>query len=109
MSSRGPKKYYEVHRPFDEKDALAYMQGYKTKAASLCHPGSMTRAVCFDADTPKMWQKLREAARILAGHGYLPLLEASPVGHGGDCWIIYTALVKAACVPVGPGPLASGI
>jgi hypothetical protein len=95
MSARGPKKYYEVHRAFDERDALAHIQGYKTKGATLRHPGGMTRALCYDVDTPEMWQCLQEAARILAGHGYLPLLEASPVDRGGHCWIIYTAHVKA--------------
>jgi hypothetical protein len=97
MSSRGPKKYYEVHRPFNEKDALAHVWGYKTKGATLRHPGGLTRALCYDADTLEMWQCLQEAARILADYGYLPLLEASPVGRGGHCWILYTALVKASC------------
>ena len=31
MSARGPKKYYDVHRPFDERDARAHLTGWKTK------------------------------------------------------------------------------
>ena len=27
MSARGPKKYYEVHRRFDERDARAHLTG----------------------------------------------------------------------------------
>jgi hypothetical protein len=95
MSARGPKKYYEVHRPLDERDARAHLLGYRTKGATLRYPDSKTRALCYDADTPDDWQCLLEAARIIAAHGYLPLLEASPVGRGGHCWIIFTDLVCA--------------
>jgi hypothetical protein len=95
MSTRGPKKYYDVHRPFNERDAHAHLLGYRTKGATLRYPGGKTRALCYDADTPDDWQRLLEAARIVAAHGYLPLLEASPVGRGGHCWIIFTDLVRA--------------
>jgi hypothetical protein len=107
MSARGPKKYYDVHRPFAERDGRLHLQGWKTKGASLSYPDGMTRALCYDADTPPDWQRLREAARALAACGYAPLLEASPVGRGGHLWIIYTGLVEtslaqhhtAACAP----------
>ena len=95
MSARGPKKYYEMHRRLDERDAHAHLLGYRTKGATLRHPDGKTRALCYDADTPDDWQHLIEAARIIASHGYLPLLEASPVGRGGHCWIIFTDLVSA--------------
>jgi hypothetical protein len=95
MSARGPKKYYDVHRPFDERDARAHLAGYRTKGATLRYPGGNTRALCYDADTSEAWQCLQEAAGILATYGYLPLLEASPVGRGGHCWIIFTELVSA--------------
>jgi hypothetical protein len=95
MSKRGPKKYYDVHRPFDERDARAHLAGWKTKGASLRYPVGMTRALCYDADTPDDWQLLQEAARELAGSGYVPLLEVSPAGRGGHLWIIYTNLVYA--------------
>jgi hypothetical protein len=98
MSARGPKKYYEVHRPLDERDARAHLLGYRTKGATLRHPDGRTRALCYDADTPEDWQCLIEAARIVEAHGYLPLLEASPVGRGGHCWIIFTGLVYADAV-----------
>jgi hypothetical protein len=95
MSARGPKKYYDVHRPFNERDARAHLLGYRTKGATLLHPDGKTRALCYDADTPDDWQRLLEAARIVAAYGFLPLLEASPVGRGGHCWIIFTELVCA--------------
>ncbi len=93
MSARGPKKYYEVHRRFDERDARAHLAGDRTKGATLRSPEGKTHALCYDADTSETWQCLQEAARILASYGYLPLLEASPVGRGGHLWIIFTDLV----------------
>jgi hypothetical protein len=98
MSACGPKKYYEVHRRLDERDARAHLLGYRTKGATLQHPDGRTRALCYDADTPEDWQRLLEAARIVAAHGYLPLLEASPVGRGGHCWIIFTDWVHTEAV-----------
>jgi hypothetical protein len=95
MSARGPKKYYEVHRPLDERDARAHLLGYRTKGATLRYPDGRTRALCYDADTPDDWQRLLETARTVAAHNYLPLLEASPVGRGGHVWIIFTDLVCA--------------
>jgi hypothetical protein len=96
MSARGHKKYYEVHRPFAERDGRLHLQGWKTKGAALRYPDGMTRALCYDADTPTVWQRVQEAARALAACGYMPLLEASPAGRGGHLWIIYTGLVKAS-------------
>ena len=96
MSARGPKKYYEVHRPFTERDGRLHLAGWRTKGATLRYPDGMTRALCYDADTPTDWQCLQEAARALAACGYEPLLEASPVGRGGHLWIIYGGLVVAS-------------
>jgi hypothetical protein len=95
MSARGPKKYYDVRRMFDERDGRAHLLGYRTKGATLRHPGGMTRALCYDADTPRHWQLLQEAAKLLAESGSIPLLEVSPVGRGGHLWIIYTGLISA--------------
>ena len=96
MSARGPKKYYDVHRPFTERDAHLHLLGWKTKGATLSYPAGMTHALCYDADTPTDWQRLQEAARALAACGYAPLLEVSPVGRGGHLWIIYSDLVVAS-------------
>jgi hypothetical protein len=101
MSARGPKKYYDVKRWLTERDARAHLAGRSTRGATLRHPGGMTRALCYDADTPDNWQRLVEAAWRLAACGYRPLLEASPAqddrhAGGGHLWIIYTALVNAA-------------
>jgi hypothetical protein len=95
MSARGPRKYYDVHRRFDERDAHAHLLGSRTKGATLRYPDGRTRAICYDADTPDDWQLLQEAGRILAAYGYLPLLESSPAGRGGHLWIIFTELVCA--------------
>jgi hypothetical protein len=95
MSARGPKKYYDVSRVFDERDGYAHLLGYRTKGATLRHPGGMTRSLCYDADTPGHWQLLQEAAQVLAESGSIPLLEVSPVGRGGHLWIIYSGLVSA--------------
>ena len=95
MSARGPKKYYEVHRNFDERYARTHLQGDRTKGATLWYPNGRTRALCYDADTSENWQCLQEAACILASSGYLPLLEASPVGRGGHMWIIFTDMIYA--------------
>jgi hypothetical protein len=96
MSARGPKKYYEVHRAFDERGGRAHLLGWRTKGATLKHPGGMTRALCYDADTLRDWQLLQEVAQVLAEIGYISLLEVSPVGRGGHLWIIFTDLVCAA-------------
>jgi TOTE conflict system, Archaeo-Eukaryotic Primase domain len=94
MSARGPKKYYEVKRALTKQDARAHLGGWKTKGAYVRHPDGMTRALCYDADTPQVWQHLQDAARRLAEAGYLPLVETSPVGRGGHLWIVYTRLVS---------------
>jgi hypothetical protein len=95
MSARGPRKYYDVHRRLNERDAHAHLLGSRTKGATLRYPNGRTRALCYDADTPDDWQLLQEAGRILAEHAYLPLLESSPAGRGGHLWIIFTQLVCA--------------
>jgi hypothetical protein len=112
MSARGPKKYYEVHRAFCERDGRAHLLGWRTKGATLRHPEGMTCALCYDADISGDWQLLQEAARTLAKNGYAPLLEASPAGRGGHLWIIYTDLVCAAwarCHVLELAPLLAGI
>ena len=101
MSDRGPKKYYDVHRAITEQDSRAHLKGCKTKGACLRHPGGMTRALCYDADTPQDWDTLRTAARFLTYGDFCPLLEPSPVqddehAGGGHLWIIFTDLVKAS-------------
>ena len=58
-------------------------------------PDGMTRALCYDADTPQDWEHLLDAARSLSEAGYLPLVEDSPALRGGYLWIIYTRLVYA--------------
>ena len=94
-------KYYEVHRPLTERDTRAHLQGWKTTGACLRHPAGMTRALCYDADTPEDWQQLVEAAQLLPYGDYLPLLEPSPVQEGehaggGHPWIIFDGLVKVS-------------
>ncbi|HEX6554684.1 MAG TPA: hypothetical protein VF026_18095 [Ktedonobacteraceae bacterium] len=101
MSGRGPKKYYDVKQAITERDTRAHLGGWKTKGACLRHPGGMTRALCYDADTPQDWDKLRTAARFLTSGDFYPLLEASPVQGdehtgGGHLWIIFTDLVIAS-------------
>lgn len=95
MSARGPAKYYEVKRAFSLADARAHLAGTKTKGAMLRRSDGMTRALCYDADTDDNWQRLREAAHLLARAGYIPLVEDSPAGRGGHLWIIFTDLVNA--------------
>lgn len=101
MSPRGPKKYYDVHRPLTERDTRAHLLGRKTTGACLHHPDGMTRALCYDADTPEDWRHLVEAAQLLPYGDYLPLLEPSPVQEGehaggGHLWIVFDGLVKAS-------------
>jgi hypothetical protein len=96
MSARGPKKYYDVHRRLSNQDARAHLAGRTTRGATLRHPGDMTRALCYDADTPDDWLRLLEAAWRLAEQGYQPLLEESPAGRGGHLWVIFTGLVRAS-------------
>src|SRR5258706_11725538 len=62
MSARGPRKYYDVQRALTECDARAHLAGYSTRGATLRHPQGMTRALCYDADTPGDWLRLVEAA-----------------------------------------------
>ena len=66
MSARGPKKYYDVQRAITERDTRAHLLGRSTRGATLRHPGGMTRALCYDADTPDHWLRLVEAAWKLA-------------------------------------------
>jgi hypothetical protein len=101
MSARGPKKYYDVHRPLTVRDTRAHLQGWKTTGACLRHPDGMTRALCYDADTAEEWQYLVEAAQLLPYGDYLPLLEPSPLQEGehaggGHLWIVYDGLVNVS-------------
>src|SRR2546423_2825870 len=100
MAARGPKKYYEVHRALSAQDARAHLAGCSTRGATLRHPQGLTRALCYDADTPDDWLRLIAAASLLSEQGYAPLLEVSPAqdehAGGGHLWIIYTAPVNAA-------------
>jgi hypothetical protein len=96
MSVRGPKKYYDVHRRLSNQDAQAHLAGRTTRGATLRHPDGMTRALCYDADTPDDWLFLLEAAWRLYEQAYQPLLEESPVGRGGHLWIIFTRPVRAS-------------
>jgi len=101
MSASGPKKYYDAHRPLTEGDTCAHLQGWKTKGVCLHHPDGMTRVLCYNADTPKDWQHLVEAAQLLPSGDYLPLLEPSPVQAGehagnGHPWIIFDGLVNVS-------------
>jgi hypothetical protein len=95
MSARGPKKYYDVHRPLEAKDACAHLQGWKTKGGWIRRPDGMTRALAYDADTEEGWEELKTAARFLTYGDYVTLLEPSPVGRGGHLWILYSDLVQA--------------
>jgi transcription initiation factor TFIIIB Brf1 subunit/transcription initiation factor TFIIB len=95
MSPRGPKKYYDVHRPLEAQDARAHLQGWKTKGGWIRRPDGMTRALAYDADTEEGWEELKTAARFLTYGEYIALLEPSPVGRGGHLWVLYSALVKA--------------
>ena len=76
MSASSPKKHYDVHRPVTERNTRTHLQGLKTKDACLHHPDGMTRALCYDADTPEDWQHLVEAAQLLPFGDYLPPLRA---------------------------------
>jgi len=95
MSARGPKKYYDVHRPLESQDARAHLQGWKTKGGLIHRPDSMTRALAYDVDTEEGWEELKTAARFLTYGEYVALLEPSPVGRGGHLWVLYSDLVKA--------------
>lgn len=77
MSDRGPKKYYDVKRAITARDTHAHLKGWKTKGAYLRRPDGMTRALCYDADTSNDWERLLDAARLLAEAGYLPIVEDS--------------------------------
>jgi len=87
ISDRGPKKYYDVKRAITAQDTRAHLHGCKTKGAYLRHPVGMTRALCYDVDTPHDWQMLQTAARLLTYGDFCPILEPSPVredGHSGS-------------------------
>jgi hypothetical protein len=80
---------------------LKHLRGTKTKGATLQHPFGLTRALCFDEDTPEGLQRLKEAAQLLAIPGFQPIVQPSPVpagddhAGGGHLWIIFTRLVDA--------------
>jgi hypothetical protein len=95
MSSRGPKKYYDVHQPLMVQDACDHLTGRKTKGGLIRRPDGMTRAVAYDADTDEGWEMLKTAARFLTYGDYMALLEPSPVGRGGHLWVLYSDLVQA--------------
>lgn len=94
MAARGPRKYYDVHRRLSVQDARAHLSGRSTRGATLRHPGGMTHALCYDADTQGDWLRLLEAAWRLSEQGYLPLLEESPARRGGHLWIVFAELVR---------------
>jgi hypothetical protein len=100
MSREGPAKYFTVHRPLRLDDMHRHLHGSRTKGATLQHPDGLTRAIVDDADTPQDWERLQEAAILLAAAGFKPILEPSPVQDGdhvggGHLWIIFDAFVEA--------------
>jgi hypothetical protein len=96
MSRSGPKKYYTIAHALTLDDAREHLTGRTTRGALCSRPDGLTRALAYDADDPQGWQRLQEAARLLAAAGYQPLLEPSPrAERGGHLWLIYTALVDA--------------
>jgi len=48
-----------------------------------------TRLALWDADTDADWNKLQDAARLLAAAGYAMLLEPSPAARGGHLGTIF--------------------
>ncbi len=95
MSSRGPKKYYEVHRSLSTQDTHDHLTGRKTKGGVVRRSNGMTRALAYDADANEDWETLKTAARFLTYGDYVALLEPSPVGRGGHLWVLYSDLVQA--------------
>lgn len=96
MSRSGTKKYYTIFRPLTERDLLDHLCGGKARGALCQYPDGQTRGLGWDEDTTEGWATLRDAARLLAAAGYMPLLEPSPAGRGGHLWLIFDALVDAS-------------
>jgi hypothetical protein len=96
----GLGKYITIHRPLRLSDTYSHIRGFRTKGATLQHPEGFARAICFDEDSPQGWERLKEAAVLLADVGLKPILEPSPVRDGdhvggGHLWIIFETLVNA--------------
>ena len=96
MSRAGEKKYYQVNRPLQLSDLVEHLKGGQARGALCSYQDGRTRALCFDADDPETWEKLKQEARQLAQAGYNTILEESPAERGGHLWIIYTDKVNAA-------------
>ena len=95
MSPRGPKKYYDVHRPLSAHDTHDHLTGRKTKGGLMRRSDGLTCALAYDTDTEEGWEALKTAARLLTYADYVALLEPSPVARGGHLWVLYNDLVKA--------------
>lgn len=93
-------KYFTVHTPLTDKELLAHLRGATTKGVFNRSLDGMTRAICFDGDTPEAWQGLIEAAgQLAAADDFKPIIEPSPApgehAGGGHLWIIYSDLVDS--------------
>ena len=98
MSVNGAKKYYDEPGAFTAKLAYAHIAGSKTIAARIGRHDGTTRAALWDADNDLNWQKLKDAARLLAEEGYAMLVEPSPAARGGHIGTLISEFVEARAV-----------
>lgn len=95
MSDAGEKKYYSMEGRLSLDDALDHLRGGHARGALCSRTDGLTRSLAWDSDNEAGWEVLSCAARLLAGAGFLPLLEKSPANRGGHLWLIYSDLVCA--------------
>jgi hypothetical protein len=95
MPRNHESKYLEVKRSLTLEDLEKHLAGGEAKGAPCSYENDETRSLCWDADELDPWITLEQAAKALAQHGYVPLLEESPADRGGHLWIIFDQLVNA--------------
>src|SRR5690242_17855089 len=77
--------YFVVDRPIHMGVVMAHLKGIMTVGAYVLSPSSEAKWLCFDADDPEHWKKLKGMAQVLTTEGVISYLELSR--RGGHLWL----------------------
>ncbi|MEP7288461.1 MAG: hypothetical protein ABI947_22140 [Chloroflexota bacterium] len=77
--------YFVVDKPLHVGVVMEHLRGVLTIGAYALSPTHEAKYLCFDADDPERWKKLKGMAQALTAEGVTPYLELSR--RGGHLWL----------------------
>src|SRR4051794_30782268 len=77
--------YFVVEKTLHLGVVMAHLRGVITIGAYALSPTNEAKWLCFDADDPEHWKKLKDMAQSLTAEGVTPYLELSR--RGGHVWL----------------------